>query len=44
MDFVRSRGGRRVNFEPGEPPAFFNINTPEDYETALALMNEAIGQ
>jgi molybdopterin-guanine dinucleotide biosynthesis protein A len=40
MDFVRSRGGRRVDFEPGEPPAFFNINTSEDYETALALMNE----
>jgi molybdopterin-guanine dinucleotide biosynthesis protein A len=40
MDFVRSRNGRRVDFEPGEPPAFFNINTSEDYETALALMND----
>lgn len=40
MDFVRSRNGRCVDFEAGEPPAFFNINTYEDYQTALALMNE----
>lgn len=40
MDFVRSRSGRRVDFEAGEPPAFFNINTSEDYETALALMRK----
>jgi molybdopterin-guanine dinucleotide biosynthesis protein A len=40
MDFVRSRNGRRVDFEPGEPPAFFNINTSEDYETSVGLMRE----
>jgi molybdopterin-guanine dinucleotide biosynthesis protein A len=34
MAFVRSQPWRRVDFPPGDPPAFFNINTPEDHAEA----------
>ena len=44
MGFVRSRSWRRVDFEPGEPHAFFNINTPEDHEMALSFIEQQATQ
>lgn len=42
MGFVRSRSWQRVDFEPGQPHAFFNINTPEDHGLALSLIEEQV--
>ncbi len=44
MAFVRSRGWRRVDIEPGRPHAFFNINTPEDHAAARGLIAEAASE
>jgi molybdopterin-guanine dinucleotide biosynthesis protein A len=38
MAFVRSRDWCRIDFEPGDPHAFFNINTPAD----LAIAREHV--
>jgi molybdopterin-guanine dinucleotide biosynthesis protein A len=40
MAFVRSQPWRRVEFPTGSPPAFFNINTPDDLATAQGLLEE----
>ncbi len=40
MAFVRSRAWRRVDFPPGDPSAFFNINTPDDLATAHRLLEQ----
>jgi len=40
MAFVRSQPWRRVDFPAGDPPAFFNINAPDDHAEALRLMEK----
>ena len=40
MAFVKSRPWRRVDFLPRHPPAFFNINTPDDLATARKLLKQ----
>lgn len=40
MAFVKSRPWRRVDFPSYRPPAFFNINTPEDLVSARRLLEE----
>jgi molybdenum cofactor guanylyltransferase len=42
MAFVKSRPWRRVDFLPYRPPAFFNINTPDDLVTARKLLDYAL--
>ena len=40
MAFVRSQAWRRVEFPTGSPPAFFNINTPDDLAAAQEFLEE----
>lgn len=45
MAFVKGQPWRRVDFPASEPPAFFNINTPEDLIAVQALLQkEAIAE
>lgn len=40
MGFVRSQSWVRIDFLPGHPHAFFNINTPEDHAEAQDLIRK----
>lgn len=40
MAFVRSQSWRRVDFPASDPPAFFNINTPDDLAAARWLLEQ----
>lgn len=40
MAFVKSQPWRRVDFPASDPPAFFNINTPEDLTRAQNSSNK----
>ena len=40
MGYIRSRPWRRVDFPEHRPPAFFNINTPEDLAAAEGFLEE----
>jgi molybdopterin-guanine dinucleotide biosynthesis protein A len=40
MAFVREQPWRRVDFPASDPPAFFNINTPEDLTAAHKFLEQ----
>ena len=44
MAFVRSQSWRRVDFPPSNPPAFFNINTPDELAIARELLAEEMAK